>query len=159
MSDRTQQIHRLPRRIPQPLAGAELSIKPDGFAPWRILSLLFTFTTSAVVATRQIRLALSNGSETTWKGRTTITQAATTALEYQAYPLAVQGATVDGLVSVALPPDGLWLPRGWALTTTTALIDAGDQYSAITVDVQEILDGPDWMAEPSMNLNTVLLDQ
>lgn len=159
MTDRVETLHRRPHRIAAPAAGAEMSITPNTGSHWRLMGLIFTLTTSAVVANRNVSLTLSDGTSRTFKMVTAANQAATLAIDYTAYPDAVPAGIVNNTVVMALPTDGLWMPKGWTLASTTALIDPGDQYSGIVVDIQEIPDGPLWTAEPSMALNTVLLDQ
>jgi len=159
MSDRTQQIHRFARAIPNPAAGAELAVRPDGGRAWRILNMIFTFTASAVVANRNIQLNLSDGNTRTWRGTTAVVQAAASVQEYEAYPNAISGVSVSGLALLALPIDGLWMPPGYVLTTTTALIDVGDQYSGIALDLVELETGPEYYGEPSIEYNRVPLNQ
>lgn len=159
MSDLVQHIHRRAVPITAPAAGANFVITPNTVGHWRILGLLLTFVTSAAVANRHVRLALSDGTTTTWRSTATADQAAGATVTYQLWPFAPQAGPIDGIATMPLPPDGLWVPKGWQLTVTAALIDVADQFSAITADVQEIPDGPEWTAEPSMNLNVMLLDQ
>jgi hypothetical protein len=136
--------------VNQPAAGAELSLTAQGLGAWQVLGLLFTFTASAVVANRQISLALDDGTTTIWRATTANVQAAASANTYQLYPQAIATALVAGLVNLAMPPEGLLLRRGWRLRTTTALIDVGDQYSAVSMWVQELPDGPDFVVDPTM---------
>lgn len=159
MSDRTQQIHRRPIAAQTPAVGAGFGLTPNTVGAWRILGLSFLFTTSAVVANRHVNLSLSDGTTITWRGTAAQDQAATLQTFYQLYPLATPTNVVAGLLNIQLPPDGLWLPKGWTLAVSATGIDVGDQFSAITLDVQEHPDGPIYFTEPSMILNTVLLDQ
>lgn len=159
MSDRTQQIHRRALAGTTPAVGVGFAITPNTVGHWRILSMAFTFTTSAVVANRRVRLAMTDGTVTTWRASAFADQAATLAVVHELYPLAVAGAVNDGLTLIPTPPDGLWLPKGWTLNVTAGAIDIGDQFSAISLDIQEMPDGPDYFTEPSMTLNTVPLDQ
>lgn len=142
--------HREQIAVPNPLVGAEMAVTPNRSGAWRLLNLVFTFTASAVVAVRQVQLRLGDGSRTYWFGVTATTQAATVAATYQATPQAVPAAAVGGIVQLALPPEGLWIPRGWTLSTVTTLIDVGDQYSGIALLVEEFPDGPDFVASPTL---------
>lgn len=159
MSDRTQQIHRRPHRIATPAAGAEFVVQPNTVGHWRILSLIFTLATSAVVANRNVSFSVTDGTTRTFKQVTAANQAAALSFDYTAYAQATPTVVVNNTVVMQLPEGGLWLPKGWSLTSLTANLDVGDQYSGIVLDIQEIPDGPDWTAEPSMPLNVMLLDQ
>lgn len=152
MTDRTEQVHRRPIPIAAPAAGADFSTPQFRVWPWRLLGLVATLTTSAVVANRQVTLNLTDGNGITWRGTAPAVQAATTTVTYQLLPLATPSAPVAGLSTMALPADGLWIPRGWTLNVVTTLLDVGDQWSAIVADIQELPDGPDIQWEPSMDL-------
>ena len=159
MTDRLQQIHRRVLPQPAPAAGANFSITANTGNHWRILGMLFTLTTSAVAANRHVNLAMGDGTTTSWRATAAADQAASLAITYELLPFVPDRAPINGLAYIGMPYDGLWLPKGWTLAITTAAIDVADQYSAISVDIQEIPDGPDYSSEPSMPLNTVLLDQ
>lgn len=159
MTDRTQQIHRRPLTGTQPAAGAGFALTPNTVGHWRIMGLTFRLTTSAAVGNRHVNLALTDGTTQTWLATAAQDQAANLITVYQLYPQATPTNVVAGLMNIQAPPDGIWLPKGWQLTVSATGLDVADQFSAITLDVQEIPDGPDWFAEPSMVLNVVPLDQ
>lgn len=159
MTDRTEQIHRRPHRVANPAVGAEFTITPNTAGHWRIIGLVFTLVTSAAIANRNVSFSITDGTARTFKQVTASNQAASLSFDYVAYPQATPTPVTNDTVVMQLPPDGLWLPKGWSLTSLTALLDVGDQYSGIVVDIQEIPDGPDWVAEPSMPLNVMMLDQ
>jgi hypothetical protein len=149
---------RYPTRIVTPAPGAEMVVKPVTVGAWRLLSLVWVLVTSAAVAIRNVQLTLTDGSVTYWLQTTAVTQAATTTQQYKAEPQAIATASISGLVTLPLPPDGLYIPRGHQLATITALIDVADQYSAIVAQIQELPDGPDYTTEPSMPLNVIPAD-
>ncbi|HEU5219174.1 MAG TPA: hypothetical protein VFU23_10975 [Gemmatimonadales bacterium] len=142
MSSLLERIERRVVSFQTPAAGAEMNLTALGLGTWRLLSLLFTFTASAVVAVRQLSLAIDDGTTTVWRGTTANTQAANSSNVYELLPQAIPTALINGLVLMAMPPEGLILPRGWRLRSTTLLIDVGDQYSAISAYVEELPDGP-----------------
>jgi hypothetical protein len=141
---------RIERRLvpfASPAAGADITIVPNGLGTWRLLSLLYTFTTSAVVGVRQATFSIDDGTTTAWRGSTAVTQAATTALTYEFLPQAIPTAAVNGLVLLAMPPEGFILRRGWRFRSLTALIDVADQYSAVSAYIEELPDGPDFHSD------------
>lgn len=159
MSDLTQQMHRRPVPQGNPAAGAAFNLAPNTVGHWRLLGLLFQLVTSAAVANRHVRLALSDGTTTTWRATASADQAAGLTVVYQLAPIAVPANLTDGLAHIPMPQDGVWVPKGWTLAVTVNAIDVADQISAISMDVQEIPDGPVWTAEPSMALNVMALNQ
>lgn len=152
-------LEETPRRvnyvIANPAVGAELVINPVGMGGWRLLNLVYTLTTSAVVATRATSLRLSDGNATYWYGVPLSSQTASSANIYQYTERAQPAALTGGLVQLALPAEGLYIPRGWSARTVTAAIDVGDQYSVIAVLIQELPDGPDYLTEPGMYTNLI----
>lgn len=72
-----------------------------------------------------------------------------------AYGRRVQAANVT---SQAWPDEGLILQQGWHVRTVTANLDAGDQYSAIAVVVEELTSGPDYFVQPEQSIHIGPLD-
>lgn len=53
-----------------------------------------------------------------------------------------RAASLDATSSMSFPDEGLVLPQGFHLRTITAGIQAGDQYSAVAILVEELPSGP-----------------
>lgn len=117
--------------IANPAAGAEFGfLTPQGFRI-RPIMLHFTFTTSATVANRMPILRLYFGAGTLAMLPNASVQTASTARYYTygiGFPLTF--VSTAGCALSPLPKD-FWMEWGDDLVTTTALIDATDQYSSI----------------------------
>lgn len=158
-----QWLGETPRRVvvplPTPAAGAEIRISPNQLGGWRILSIMWTFVASVVVANRNTIWKLSDGSTEVWRQTTAVVQAASSGQDYEMYPQAVATNGVSGLVTMPLPPDGVYLPRGWLFATTTTNIDVADTYLTPRMLVEEFPDGPDFNTAPSMPTVSYPLDR
>lgn len=139
-------------KIGNPNAGADFVITPGGQRWWRITSLVAVLTTSAVVATRQVTLRADTGGDVWWSQPAPSGQAATLGLTYSAFT----GAPRDGLFintyTLPLPAAGLLLKPGDSLRSLTALIDAGDQWSAIFARAEEVPSGLSYLGDELMPL-------
>jgi hypothetical protein len=153
-----ERVRRIVVPIPSPAAGAELVIAPNTLGDWRILNLLFTFTASAVVANRQVSASITDGTTVTWRMPPPPVQAAGSAVTYQLTANVPGQALAAGILQTSCPYEGLFMRRGWSLRTLTALIDVGDQYSAISAYIEELPDGPDTHWQPSLGLYPVETD-
>lgn len=54
-------------RLPNPAAGADLVITPNGVGLWVVRYLRFVYTTSAVVGSRYVTIAADDGSDVYWR--------------------------------------------------------------------------------------------
>jgi hypothetical protein len=114
-------------------------LAPDGGAAWRVVSLVAVLTTSAVVANRRVSLFADDGEREWFRASMSGDQAASLATKYSAYTGADRaGSSTLGLVT-GLPVNGLLLRPGHRLRAETSAIDVGDQWSLITVVVDETL--------------------
>lgn len=120
-----------------PAAGAEISITVPAGQTWQLQDIDFTLTTSAAAGNRQVQLIIDDGVNELWRFLVTVTQAASLAYIY-----AFGGATSDAAVRAAtgvnevlseMDLPGITLGAGYRIRTSTVGIQAGDQYSAITV--------------------------
>jgi len=127
--------------VPSPAVGAEIAITPTGGGLWIIRSLAFTLTTSAAVATRAVALVAANGSDQYFSATGSGTQAASLTRRYGAYSGSTGAISTGVRHGVGFPDDGLWLPQGHVLSTSTDLIDVGDQYDSIIALVDELPSG------------------
>lgn len=128
--------------ITQPAAGAEFTRTVPGEGAWYIQAIRFTFVTSAVVATRVVQISITDGQLEYARVLSTAGQGASTTGQYTFAPYvsaATQGAAG---FSALLPFPVLLLDPGSVLTTVTAAIDVGDQYSSIRMRVFELPWGP-----------------
>lgn len=122
-----------------PAAGAEISETVPTGARWRLHSLVVTLVTDATVATRVPRLFLDSGSGIYAKYNGPSTQAASLTVAYQTGNL---GEAVTGSGSAAhLPmPSDTRLAAGYTIDSATVNLQAGDNYGAPVMLVEEWLE-------------------
>lgn len=130
-----------PQYVAAPAAGADWQVKVPNVAYWELLAVSYKLTTSAVVANRQVSLLV--------KDQNGVVLGEVDALAVQAAGATKQYVHQDDVaapeqivaITGAVPLAGVPLQPGWTIGTSTALIDAGDQYGSIVVLVRE------WTAE------------
>lgn len=137
-------------QVAAPAAGAEFTLRAPGQGIWRVMSLAFTFVTSAVVANRRVSLLADDQTDVWFAAVSTVDLTATSTTRLSAYQGAAATGVAGSIVTVALPQDGLLLMPGYRLRSSTAGIDAGDQYSAIRAELIEYPEGPDLEWLPSV---------
>lgn len=120
-----------------PAPGAEFTQTVPAGVIWELLSVQCSFTSSAIVAARvpSLRVRDSDGLVT---GRWSIGSSQAASLTIAMGWFAGLGANVtnNGFASVLPNPPFACLP-GWVISTSTTLIDVGDQYSIINMLVRE----------------------
>jgi hypothetical protein len=114
------------------VAGADLAYKPSTSSPWKLLSMVATLTTSAVVGARAPTLQFLDQNGTLVLAiPASGTTAASLATVYSWYvagsPSPGAGAVGGGYASGVLP--SFWLPAGWSVKTKTVAIDVGDAWT------------------------------
>lgn len=124
-----------PIGIQSPAAGANLSytLRPGGI--YRLLSLLFTFTTSADVATRVVGITLSHGGLTFFRAKNSQSHTASLAFFYCAFPGTTPTAVFGNTGHIAFPAPS-FVPGETIIATTIESIQAGDQISAVALYVE-----------------------
>lgn len=135
---------------PAPSAGAEFTLSAPGQGLWRVMSLAFTLTTSAVVANRRVALLADDATDVWFAAESTVDVAASLTTRFGAYPGAAAAGLAASVVNIPLPHGGLILQPGHRVRSSTTLIDAGDQYSAIRALVQEYPYGPEFEWLPTV---------
>lgn len=121
-----------------PAAGAGFVLPLDSRWWWYIKSVRFTLTTSAVVANRFVTVDYQDAEGNTWaRSPSPVVQAAGVA--NQGYEFAPRNIAVSGIAAQPIFADlvGLWIPPGWRLAISVALIDVGDQLGAPRIYVEK----------------------
>jgi hypothetical protein len=122
-----------------PAAGADWSTQVPPGRAWRILSICAQFVTSSTAATRSPELRYSQGANTFCSlGAAAGTVASQTAI----YTWAALGTSTSALVTRVTVTEGvpnIWLLQGTTIGTTTVNLQAGDQWSAIWLYVDELI--------------------
>jgi hypothetical protein len=124
----------------QPAAGQEISETVPTGAIWRVHSITFTLTTSATVADRWVNIIGRSGTNVAMRSIAAASTPASTSNQYSAFAGGVR-ASAAGVVSMVLPSLGLLLYSGWAIGTGTTGLQAGDQFSAPVLEVEEWITG------------------
>lgn len=145
---------RRPVAVPAPAAGADWSVKVPGGRLWRLLGGQALFTASAAVANRLLGVQVTASGALVQANQSTfaVVAAATPTAVYQS-GTALSPANADGtLVPVTFIPQ--WLEGGDQIGSLTGAIQAGDQYSAITLVIEEL-----WYSNGDLNDEEELAEQ
>lgn len=126
--------------VPNPGAGADISILlPSGYR-YRLLALFATFTAGAAAANRQPSFVVTDGDGLV-RYRTPFLGAVTEGKSAQ-YTVGLGAPSAGELTAGAFsqePPS--WpLPAGWHIGTLTSAINALDQWSTVRVIWEELVD-------------------
>lgn len=120
-----------------PAAGVEISETVPTNARWRLLAIRFTFVTDATAATRAVTLVMTHGASNEINAHNGGTQTASVTQNYNfanGYPLNTLGTSG---MSLAVLPTRLLLPQAGTITTVTTALQAGDNFSAPSLLVEE----------------------
>lgn len=131
--------HGLMRSITgtNPAAGAEISETVPTNAVWRLWGLTIPLTTDATVANRRVTLRLDDGTNDFHRYLAHAAQAASLLRTYCAYPIGYATVDIgqDTPILLASPPPFLF--QGWRIRTSTISLQAGDDYGAPQLFVEE----------------------
>lgn len=132
-----------PRLItaPKPAAATDWTLTPPPGAVWRILWGQAKLVSDSNAGTRQVVLQVSTGGLVVAQMASPNTQSISLTYSYQFVPGIAQPTLVSTYPVVSLP-DRLILDPRWALQSLTTNMGAGDQWSAITFLVEELLPAP-----------------
>jgi hypothetical protein len=127
--------------IASPAAGADWSVTVPGESTWALASVSATLVTSAVAGARAPIFTVTDGSSVLWRVAPGTTQATALTVTYSWLPeMGAPDTTITGgQLQVALPPT--YLQPGNVFRVATALLDVGDQWSAIVVQAYEVFNG------------------
>lgn len=123
--------------VPAPAAGADWAVVVPGGRNWRIAMGTAQISTSATVTNRAPLALVTDGTETLWEyGNGAELPASQTALVSLASTPPPVGFAAQVLSVLAPFPDA-WIPGGFTLGTVTLNLQAGDQWSKISLYVEE----------------------
>jgi hypothetical protein len=130
---------QLVRNVPvtQPAVGAEWTITSPPGVIWELLAVSFVLTTSAVAGNRgpSLRFRTADNVDVMWVG-TGSTQGASIGLPWS-WMVGLGAALGTNTLSNPLPSPPIPLTAGWRILSQTNFLDAGDQFSNISVTVRE----------------------
>jgi len=119
-----------------PAVGVEIAETVPTNARWRLQAFRFQLVASGTVANRRPTLIIDDGANEIWRQNSNVDQTAGQTSVYEAAP-GVSFSTID-VRTYSLPlPIGLVLAEGYRIRTSTAAIDAGDDYAAPIYSVEE----------------------
>lgn len=119
-----------------PAAGVEISETVPTNARWRLHALYVQFVTSATAATRRVHIMLDDGATTFWDSPSSATQTASQTLRYSAGNIGAIIGSNDSEMQILLPTP-IPLFAGYRIQTETASLQAGDNYGAPQLLVEE----------------------
>jgi hypothetical protein len=125
--------------VANPGAGAEWSFTVPGSIRQKVRGAHFTFTTSAVVATRDVTVVVDDGANVLGRFPASITQIASLANEYTVSAAPYSPATLATVGMIPFPPDMVML-QGWRIRTQTGALDVGDAYTNIRINLEQWFD-------------------
>lgn len=124
-----------------PAAGADVSETVPTNARYRLVSFRCQLNTSAAVANRQVRFVLDDGTTIFYSAYASNQQAANTIAVYEfvpggpaAYSITGSSTSVDAQVPA---PAGAPLFTGFRIRTVTDALQAADQFSIVSYEVEE----------------------
>lgn len=125
--------------ISNPAAGADFAVTVPTGARWQVRSIWAQLVTSGVANTRVVSLQVTDGTNVLFTIPYTTGQAASLTRQYYwanyAYNIGLVGTGIYTPV-----PFPFTLFAGWKVQSSTALIDAGDQWSLVRVYYEENLE-------------------
>lgn len=130
------------RTAADPAAGDEISIAVTDGQIWHVLGLSFTLVAAAAAASRRVHVVFSDGQGTTIDTFATTDQIIS---ETKKYSVAHFGATPDETddndILINMPSD-IWLRTGGSIDTVTTNLNAGDNFSAPDLIIEEFFQFP-----------------
>lgn len=126
-------------QITNPAAGADwVATVPTG-ARWKVYSFHALFTASATVANRQVEVIVDDGANIYWDSDAQVNITAGQAVSINDTGTNVPQGVFTTTQNLVIPPQ-LQMAAGHRIRTATAGIQAGDQWSAINLLVEEVIE-------------------
>jgi hypothetical protein len=139
--DAFTRTNRFAFRAVSPAAGADISLSVPNGVLWDVNTLCALFTASAGAANRLVGFVVKNQDGQTvytYQTTTALTANQTSTFTFSEDFHAGMQTPANGSLILGPSPQPLLLP-GWTFGTVTAAIAAGDQWSAVTVWIEEFL--------------------
>lgn len=119
-----------------PAANTESTETVPTNARWRLLNWRIALVTDATVGNRTVQLVIDDGTNAIHLIPAHTTQPASQTFAYEAFSIGAAGFAVSNSLFLPMPPD-LELHGGYRVRTSTGSIQAGDNYGAPVLLVQE----------------------
>jgi len=120
-----------------PAAGVEISETVPTNARWRLIALLVQLVTDATVANRRPHFIVDDGVNTLFEVETGTDQAASQTIRYNFANTGYRVAVAAQNIAYLTAPFYLPLFQGWRVRTSTVNLQAGDDYGAPQLLVEE----------------------
>jgi hypothetical protein len=130
-------IHSI--QVANPSAGADWTFTLPPQQRLRLDSFNAVFTASATVANRLVQVIVDDGVNTVWTDDLNAAITASQVVNVSVTQTNIPTGAVTTILHAVVPP-GVILPGNWRLRTSTGAIQAGDQWSAIWLNVEEWVD-------------------
>lgn len=127
--------------VTAPAAGADWTLTCPGESVWAVYATTARFVTSAVVANRAPKLVITDGSNTMFDITDDVAITATLTTQISWLSLLGYQDTAIAAASLNIGTPQIVLQPGWTIGTVTSLIDVGDQWSRVFVNVVESFAG------------------
>jgi hypothetical protein len=138
-------------RAVDPAVATDWTVSVPGSATWRVYGVRFDLVADANVANRTAQLVADDQTSEIYRIAFDATVTAGLTARFSAYAGGTRNALLNGAANVGLPTDGLVLLPGYRLRLVSAGLQAGDQYSAVSLQVQEYPVGPDQEWTPGVD--------
>ncbi len=119
-----------------PAAGSEISETVPANAVWMVGGIYASLVTDANAANRRVHVLVDDGATTFYRSVSASVQAESLTHYYSIGPHGITAAVADTVHWIPLPP-GMVLSAGSRIQTSTALIEAGDNWGAPQLSVTE----------------------
>lgn len=122
-----------------PAAGAEISETVPTGARWRFISLSSVLDTDATAVNRRPTLVVTDGTNT-FGNYMTATNLTANTIQPVCFAEGIGDAVLANFMSQAASPNNFMLPAGYQLTTDSFNLQAGDEWTAPQLLVEEWLE-------------------
>jgi len=126
-------------QVGNPAAGADWSTTVPTHQRWRLQSIVATLVTAVAVANRIPTFIIDDGVNILWQVDAIVAEVASTTKVYALAPGQTAAAGAGNTVSLPLPGPQFLTP-GWRVRASTAAIQAADQWSAISLNIETWVD-------------------
>lgn len=119
--------------VASPIAGSEWTYTFPGGFYYRLLSGTAQFVTSATVANRGGGVKITTSDGVVFQGSAVAAVPASSTAIYSYNAINFTGGFLTAKGAVCVPSPTYWLQGNWVISSTTANIDAADQYSKVVL--------------------------
>lgn len=128
-------------QVAQPAAGAEWSTTVPAGQVWKVKAILCQFVASSTVASRNVSIVMTDGTNLLVGAAVAGTYAASSNIYFSGFPGTVQqsaslGNSFGGHGLQTFPIPEIVLPAGSTIGSSTLALQTGDQWQAISLLIE-----------------------